>query len=263
MNKSYLLIFTCFLFLSACSKKQEGQDAAYTSGYKVISVTNGGVIKGTIKTDVSQKFPTTIETQKDQDVCGASHQNPGIPNANGFVPNCIIGIEKITEGKDFPKKECTFDQKGCDFLPHAQIVPLGQAIIVSNSDKALHNYHISRNGETVLNEAQPEGAPPREVNLKQKGLHVVTCDVHPWMRGFIWMADHPYYTTSDANGAFTLSDVAAGKYKLILWRDNWNLDQVKNASGIIESYRWGKDFLKEQEVTVEAGKDISVDFVLP
>ena len=140
---------------------------------------------------------------------------------------------------------------------------LGSTIIFSNSDKVLHNYHINHNGETVINEAQPEGAPPREVNLKQSGLHVVTCDVHPWMKGYVWMADHPYYTMSDSTGAFTLSNVPPGKYKLILWRDNWEVQFIKNAKGNIESYQWAKDFSKEQEITVETGKDVVVDFKLP
>jgi hypothetical protein len=252
-----------FLLLCSCSKKQEEQEAVYSSGYNVISVANGSTIKGTVKTTRDQKYLLMIETQKDQDVCGASHPNPGIPNADGTVPNCIIGIEKISEGKDFAKKEYALDQKGCDFLPHVQIVRSGLSIIVSNSDKVIHNYHINYNGTTVLNEAQPEGAPPREAVLKQNGLHVVTCDVHPWMRGYIWMADHPYYTMSDIDGAFVLSDVPPGKYKLMLWRDNWDLNEVKNAGGIIESYHWGKDFFKEQEITVEAGKDVVIDFTLP
>src|SRR5438876_10474643 len=104
----YLLtIFFGSIILSSCSKKQEEQEPAYSSSYKVISITNGGTIKGIIKTDMTQKFRMAIETQKDQDVCGSSHPNPGIPNANGAVPNCIIGIEKISEGKDFAKAEYT------------------------------------------------------------------------------------------------------------------------------------------------------------
>jgi len=257
---SALLITVLF---TSCSKKQEEQEAIYNSAYKVISVTNGGTIKGMVKTDPTPKYQASIETQKDQDVCGTSHPNQSLPAASGEVPNCVIGLEKISEGKDFAKKEYTFDQKGCEFLPYVQILPVGSSIVVSNSDKALHNFHISRNGETVVNEAQPEGAPPREVNLKQKGLHVVMCDVHPWMKAYIWMADHPYYTMSDAAGAFTLSDVPPGKYKLILWRDNWNVEEVKNKGGVIESYKWAKDISKEQEVTVEAGKDVIVDFSLP
>ncbi|MDP4221023.1 MAG: carboxypeptidase regulatory-like domain-containing protein [Bacteroidota bacterium] len=256
------IIFLCFL-TSACGKKQQEEEAVYSSSYKVIPVKDGATIRGKVKTDPSGNFLSVIETQKDQDVCGKSHPNPGKPNSDGALPNCIVGIEHITEGKDFAKHEYALDQRGCDFQPHVQIARIGSPIVVSNSDKALHNYHITRNGETLINEAQPEGAPAREVELKQKGLHVVTCDVHPWMRGYIWMADHPYYTLTDASGAFALSDVPPGKYKLTLWRDNWSAEEVKNAKGVIDSYKWGKDIVKEQEITVEAGKDVVVDFTLP
>jgi hypothetical protein len=260
--KFLLLTFAVF-FLASCSKKKEDDTGSYNPAYQVITVTSGGTIKGIVKTDSSQKFSPVITTQKDQDVCGESHPNPAMPSASGAVPGCVIGIESISSGKDFSKREFTLDQKGCNFQPHIQIVNLRSPVIVSNSDKVLHNYHIYYNGESVMNEAQPEGAPPREALIKEKGLHRISCDVHPWMRGFIWMADHPYYTISDASGAFTISDVPPGKYKLVLWRDNWNMDEVKNASGVIESYKWGTDFSKVQEVTVEAGKEAIVDFTLP
>lgn len=261
MKLKIIFFLSGLLVISSCSKKQE-EETSYSSTYKAGAVTGGASIKGTVKTAADQKYQMTIETQTDQGVCGSSHRNPGIPNPDGSVSNCVIGIERIAEGKDFPKKEFSLDQHGCDFHPHIQIVPVGAPVVVANSDKALHNYHVNRNGETVINEAQPEGAPPREMILKQKGLHVITCDVHPWMKGYVWSADHPYYTLSDSTGAFSLTDVPPGKYKLILWRDNWDVKEIKNAGGNL-TYQWAKDISKEQEVTVEAGKDVTVDFTLP
>src|SRR5437016_2989907 len=98
--KFTLSVLCLALLLTSCAKKQEEQEATYSSAYKVITVTGGGTIKGTVKTDPSQKFQAAIETQKDQDVCGSSHPNQSLPAASGAVPNCIIGLEKISEGKD-------------------------------------------------------------------------------------------------------------------------------------------------------------------
>ncbi|MEP7234882.1 MAG: carboxypeptidase regulatory-like domain-containing protein [Ignavibacteriota bacterium] len=263
MKYRLFILSTVLFFLSSCSKKTDQEDATYTPGYKVVSVSNGGSISGTVSTQSGAVYMNTITTQKDQDVCGGSHPNPALPKVDGTVSGCIIGLEKISQGKDFSKTDFTFEQKGCDFKPHVQIVPLGRKIVVSNDDKVLHNYHINLNGQTVMNEAQPEGAPPREVDLKQRGLHVVTCDVHPWMKGFIFVADNPYYILTDSAGHFSLTDVPAGKYKLTLWRDNWNVEEVRNKSGVIESYKWGKAISKEQEVIVEAGKDATINFNLP
>src|SRR5260221_7589829 len=117
--------FLAIIFIAGCSKKQEEQEAAYSSGYKVVAVASGGTIKGTVKTSADQKFLTAIATQKDQDVCGSSHPNPSSPDLGGGVPNCIIGIENISAGKDFSKKEDSLDQGVCDFHPHVQVVRLG------------------------------------------------------------------------------------------------------------------------------------------
>ena len=75
--KSKLIFFvSALLFLSACSKKQADEDVSYSSEYKAVPLSNGGTIRGTIKTDPRQKYLSDIETQKDQEVCGLSHKNP-------------------------------------------------------------------------------------------------------------------------------------------------------------------------------------------
>ncbi|MEI8133979.1 MAG: hypothetical protein WCH46_02730 [bacterium] len=264
MNKDSPFFFLlCLTVLISCSKKQDDASGEVSAGYKVVQVTNGGSIHGRVTLNGALVGLEKIEIQKDQDVCGGTHTNPALPGASGGVANCIIGIEKITAGKDFEKRDHTFDQNHCDFSPHVQIIPLGSEILVSNSDKVIHNYHVNHNGETVLNEAQPEGVPPREIKLKSSGVHTVSCDVHPWMRGFIWIADNPYYSITDTSGSFSLENVPPGKYKLFLWRDNWNVEELKNGTGNIESYRWGKDINQEKEVVVEDSKISEINFIIP
>src|SRR5258706_6395542 len=109
------VLFLAIIFLASCSKKQDEQDTAFSSGYKVVTVANGGAVKGLVKTSTDQNFLTSITTQKDQDVCGLSHPNPAATGISGAIPNCIIGIESISQGKDFVKKENLLDQGACDF----------------------------------------------------------------------------------------------------------------------------------------------------
>jgi Polysaccharide lyase family 4, domain II len=44
-----------------------------------------------------------------------------------------------------------------------------------------------------------------------------------WMRGYLFVDDHPYYARTDANGAFTLDAVPPGKYELVCWLANWHV----------------------------------------
>src|SRR5438105_12898558 len=98
MKFRFITSLIIFFLLSSCSKKHDEQEATFSSSYKVIQVTGGGTIRGTVKTTADQKFLAAIATQKDQDVCGSSHPNPAVPGLSGVVPNCIIGIESISAG---------------------------------------------------------------------------------------------------------------------------------------------------------------------
>jgi hypothetical protein len=42
-----------------------------------------------------------------------------------------------------------------------------------------------------------------------------------WMRGHLFVADHPYYTRTDAQGRFTLPAVPPGEYELACWLPDW------------------------------------------
>jgi RNA polymerase sigma factor (sigma-70 family) len=41
--------------------------------------------------------------------------------------------------------------------------------------------------------------------------------IHPWMDGFVWAFDHPYFAVTDAAGRFELPDVPTGTWRLVAW----------------------------------------------
>ena len=48
---------------------------------------------------------------------------------------------------------------------------------------------------------------------------VVSCPIHPCMRGFILVLDPPYGTVTDATGRFTIKDLPAGKLEFRTWQE--------------------------------------------
>jgi len=256
------------MFISCTKKEQEESqtdDFKLTAGYKVVSMQNMGTLSGRVALDSLDSYLATLAIQRDQEVCGASHPNPSHPGKSGGVKGCIVWLEGIKQGKDFTNNaDPKMDQLGCEFLPHTIIMRQGKTLVVHNSDNALHNFHVYNDDVSLVNEAQPEGAPPREItSLTKPGIYKTICDVHPWMRGFICVAEHPYYTMTDSAGSFTFTDVPPGTYTLKLWRDNWHIDEVKNEAGKITSYRTQPDYKKEQQITIESGKKAEVSFTLP
>lgn len=43
--------------------------------------------------------------------------------------------------------------------------------------------------------------------------------MHDWMSAYIVATEHPYYVLTDRNGAFELTDVPAGTYKIRAWHE--------------------------------------------
>ena len=261
MNEGrYLSLFVLFaLILLSC-----GRGSGPQLNYRVIAVTNGGSIDGAVTFDGVKPAADPIIVQKDQDVCGESHPNPTNPGNGLGIAGAIVYLDTITAGKDWSGIDTVskIDQHGCEFHPHTQIVRAGATITISNSDKVLHNFHVFVNSKPVVNAAQPEGAPPREINLDDIGLHIVNCDVHPWMRGFVMTTGHPYFAMTDASGHYSLTNIPPGTYTVKVWRDSWVIDQPKGPNGNVSGYDWHGDFHDQRSVEVKSGAATTADFKL-
>ena len=47
----------------------------------------------------------------------------------------------------------------------------------------------------------------------------VECDLHPWMRAWVVVAEHPFYALTNDQGEFVLGNVPPGKYSLQFWQE--------------------------------------------
>jgi hypothetical protein len=44
-------------------------------------------------------------------------------------------------------------------------------------------------------------------------------NIHPWVRGFVWVFDHPYFAVTDDRGDFTIPDAPVGTWRLVVWHE--------------------------------------------
>jgi len=188
--------------------------------YDVVDVKDGGVIKGKIKITGNIPQDETVKVTKDKQHCGETlPREKYVIAKDGGIKNVVIFIENITKGKPIPQEEVLIDNKHCAFHPHVQVGTKGQTLVIKNNDPMLHNTHIYLEKRTVYNFALPKTGMEIKKPIRQTGLMTVECDAHDWMKGYLYIVDHPYITVTDANGNFSIKDIPPGDYKLIIWHE--------------------------------------------
>ncbi len=105
------------------------------------------------------------------------------------------------------------DQFGQTFIPEMLVARQGQPVDFRNSEDVLHNVRVDHieTKETVFNVATVPFATYTHV-FDKPGNYRVSCDVHPAMRGSIFVTDRPYFAVVDSRGTFQIPGVPAGSY---------------------------------------------------
>jgi hypothetical protein len=87
-----------------------------------------------------------------------------------------------------------------------------------NSDRLLHNIHSMPKLNAAFNRTQPKNRTISVIFDKPEIVEV-TCDLHPWMRAWVVVAEHSFYTVTGASGEFALGNLPAGPYTLNVWQE--------------------------------------------
>lgn len=133
-----------------------------------------------------------------------------------------LAIDKPSARERKPGANVTpalMDQRGHEFVPRVLAVHAGQPVKFINSDPANHNVRTASSQPTnqfnVFTGADGSYTHRFAADPQQHPIRL-GCDIHPWMRGWIYVFDHPQFAVSDASGRFRIASVPAGRYKLSL-----------------------------------------------
>lgn len=203
------------------SNPMAGTGPVASTGYEVVAVSGGGRITGKVTWTGGAHTPGKLDVTKDVEVCkhpGAIDETFTVDNASKGVANVVVFITKIDKGKDWAKGG-VLDNKGCLFTPHVVLhAAKAGALTIKNSDPVNHNTHLFPTKNADFNKMIASGkSEAYEPKIAEKAPMKVTCDIHGWMKAWVWVVDHPYYELSGKDGTFTLADVPAGSWQLAAW----------------------------------------------
>lgn len=109
------------------------------------------------------------------------------------------------------------DQKGLQFVPRVQVMPLGRTLRFTNADSERHSVHVVTPGFD-FNQSMAPGEPHDWVPDKP-GVVRLACDIHSHMRGYIVVSASPWVKACARDGKFRFTDVPAGRYVLNVWHE--------------------------------------------
>ena len=47
----------------------------------------------------------------------------------------------------------------------------------------------------------------------------IKCDVHPWMKSYVSVFNHPYFAVTDDTGHYQIDNIPPGTYEVIAWQE--------------------------------------------
>lgn len=125
-------------------------------------------------------------------------------------------------------------------------------------------FHVLRaRGAAFFSLAFPDPEQPLERVLHEKGIVELSSAAGCfWLRAYLFVDDHPYYTRTDAQGRFVLPHVPPGRYEVVCWMPNWiKVGHERDPeSSFIKNITFGKALERTAPVTVEKNKSEEVLF---
>lgn len=192
--------------------------AVLSSGPRVSAQTAGKITGRVLFTGVAPE-PIKIRMSADPRCMQASPngaERRQVDGKNGGLANVVVSIKTAVKGS-FPPATTPvlLDQSGCMYLPAVVALMTDQPLRMRNSDETLHNVHPRPAVNEGFNVGQPRKGMETEKRFdKPEALFPVSCDVHPWMRSYIAVFDHPFFTVTKEDGSFEIPNVPPGEYEV-------------------------------------------------
>jgi hypothetical protein len=114
------------------------------------------------------------------------------------------------------------------FLPRVVGVQEGQKVRFENND--LSNHGVQAFSSKQENTFSTTTAPnqPFEFQFKAQPRPVVIgCQIHAWMRAWVYVLPHPHFAITDAQGGFKIENVPAGKHTLLFTHADTGLKEER------------------------------------
>jgi len=190
-----------------------------------VDAATAGNVAGRVTFDGMPPTPAVVRMDSDPNCVSqgaAATDETVLVGSGGGLQNVFVYVKDGLGDLKFPvpSTPMLIDQKGCRYVPHVLGVQVGQSLEILNSDATLHNVHAIPAANQEFNMGQPLPGIKATRQFSTKEVMVpFKCDVHPWMRAYVGVLDHPYFAVTAADGSFNLKGLPPGTYTIEAWHE--------------------------------------------
>jgi plastocyanin len=191
---------------------------------KTIDATTTATVTGAVTFSGTPPESTMLKVSSDA-ACTSVHPKEfsaeDVKVAGGKVENAFVWVKTGLADYTFtaPAGPVQVDQRGCMYNPRMIGVRTGQEIEFLNSDQTLHNIASKPSEQNGWNFVTPMGSSGKRSFKKPEVPIKIGCDVHPWMRAYVGVVDHPFFAVTKADGSFKFAGLPAGTYTIGAWHE--------------------------------------------
>jgi hypothetical protein len=139
------------------------------------------------------------------------------------------------------------------FTPRVTAARAGDRLVFSNPSPVVFNVRYQRAVPADVPMGWEAGefnvlVPPGKAHTTKplpalRAADAVSDMIHPWVKGYVWAFDHPYFAVTDEGGNFEVKDAPAGKWRLVVWHEK-------------VGYRFGAKGRAGEAVTLAPGTEL-------
>ncbi len=228
--------------ISGCGRKSAEKNVPPPAPTAVVNPATAGTISGNVVLDgpVPSFHPIDMSAEP---ACVQANPTPVIPpivvtGEHGALANVVVYVKAgLGEYRyDVPQTPALLDQKGCMYDPRVVAVVEGQPLEIRNSDATVHNIHPMPRINHAWNRSEEPGSPPFRVTFDHPETAIpIMCNVHPWMRAYLFVFDNPYFAVTAKTGTFELKGLPPGTYTIEAWQEHFGIQDQTVTLGPKES----------------------------
>jgi len=227
------ILSACCIGIAGCSKPKTSQSVP-AGPVLHLDPKTVGEIKGMIVLQGAPPPPQKILLSGEPECV---QLNPGslvspavVTGANGALANVAVYIKSGLGNYHFdtPQKPAELEQKNCMYQPRVLALMTSQPLDIQNEDPIQHNVHPTPRENPAFNMTQVIHGSPIQTTFANPELAIrFMCNLHPWMRAYVFVFPHPYFDVTTTDGTFDLKNVPPGIYTIEAWQEKYGVQDQK------------------------------------